>query len=88
MHAGALETSLLWVWASDRITWPLPPDHAAPDRPLFHGVGLQPYAPHGYLGFPQAAAPAAGTRAIAAMVAALQTVVMAWTAAIKGSDPA
>lgn len=78
MHAGALETSLLWIWAPDCIQWPLPPDHAASDRPLFHGAGLAPYGPQGYIGFPQAASREAGQRAIAAVVADIQKGIRIW----------
>lgn len=78
MHAGAMETSLLWAWAPNRLQLPLPPDHAAPDRPLFTTDGMQPYAPNGYIGFPQQASPEAGQRASAALVRAMREVVMAW----------
>lgn len=78
MHAGAMETSLLLAWVPHKVRMPLPEDHAAPNRPLFHGDGIKPYAPNGYIGFPRHASAEAGDRVAAALVGAMREVVALW----------
>lgn len=78
MHAGALETSLMWAWEPDMVRLPVPQDHTADNRSLFSALGMAGYTTSGVIGLPEYASAQLGQQLITYFKTAMRLSIKEW----------